>query len=201
LNKQQAEQINKLIVANTNLKMVDEENNILREQLGFFAKNKYKHILSNVIFRGDIADISGQTETIIIDKGSRDGLSPGLPVLSSEGIIVGKIAAVKDNIAEVYLTNNPKCKLAATILSQTNTTGIAEGELGLTIKMNFIPQNINIAKNNTVITSGLEKFIPRGLVIGNVIDVYKENNELWQTATIEPLVNGDDLIIVSIIMP
>ena len=193
--------VNELTKENAELKGLEEENKVLREQLGFFAKNKYRYVMANVVSRGNIADSSGQTETIMIDRGARDGISPGLAVLSANGIIAGKVIESKDNLSLVYLTNNTKCKLAATILSQNNTSGIAQGELGLTIKMDFIPQSVNIKQDDIVITSGLEQSIPRGLAIGKVLTVNRENNELWQSATIEPLHDPDSLNIVSVITP
>jgi rod shape-determining protein MreC len=186
---------------NTKLKMVEEENKLLREHLLFLAKNKYRYVISNVISRGDLSDTLSKTETIIIDKGKNDGIYEGLGIVSHQGVIVGKVVEAKDNIAKVYLTNNSRCKLAATILNEDKTSGITEGELGLTIRMGFIPQDRNIVTGDVVVTSGLEESIPRGLVIGRVIGVSRESNELWQTATIEPLVSSEDLVIVSVLLP
>lgn len=99
------------------------------------------------------------------------------------------------------MTNNSDCKLAATILGDTKTNGITAGDLGLTIKMDFIPQTVIIKPGDLVVTSGLEDAIPRGLVIGKVSTVTKESNDLWQSAVIEPLINPDDLIIISVLLP
>ncbi|MBU0619941.1 rod shape-determining protein MreC, partial [Patescibacteria group bacterium] len=79
------------------------------------------------------------------------------------------------------------------------TMGIIEGEFGLTIKMDFIPQNKRINNEDIVITSGLEKNIPKGLVIGKITRINKNNNEVWQNAIIEPLADLDNLIIVSVL--
>ncbi|MFH0891485.1 MAG: rod shape-determining protein MreC [Candidatus Falkowbacteria bacterium] len=195
------ERMNELTAENTRFKIIEEENKNLREHLGFLTQNEYRYVMANVISRGDIADMSGRTETIIIDKGLKDGIYSGLGVVSSEGIIVGRVVDAKDNISQVYLTNNGKCKLAAAVLSSAKTSGVVEGELGLTIKMNFIPQNEEIKTEDIIITSGLEEMIPRGLVIGRVLEVIKESNEVWQTAVIEPMADPEDLIIVSVLLP
>lgn len=194
-------QFNQLADENANLKMIEAENSILREHLQFLSEKKYKYVMSNVISRGDIGESSERTETILIDKGLKEGVYAGLPVLSSQGIIIGKIAEAKEDIAKVILTNNVKCKLAATVLNQQKTSGVTEGELGLTIKMGFIPQFDQIKAGDMIITSGLERTIPRGLIIGRVAEVKKESNELWQTATIEPMVDSDELVIVSVLIP
>lgn len=195
------DRVNRLTEENARFRTTEEENKSLREHLGFLSNNEYKYVISNVISRGDIMDAAGRTETIAIDKGLRDGIYPGLGVVSSAGVIVGKVVEAKDNISQVYLTNNNKCKLAAVALNADSASGVVEGELGLTIKMNFIPQNKEIKADDIVITSGLEQTIPRGLVIGRVLEVDKENNEVWQTAVIEPMLDPEDLIIVSVLVP
>ena len=98
------------------------------------------------------------------------------------------------------MTTSPGCKLAAAIQNQTKAQGITDGDLGLTIKMNYIPQLEKISLGDTVITSGLGDKIPRGLVIGKVIEVVSESNEVWQGATIEPLVNLNTLTVVTVII-
>jgi rod shape-determining protein MreC len=190
-----------LIQENASLKVLKEENQLLREHFKFSESNDYNFILAEVISRGVLVNFPTQNQYIIINKGAKQGLQIGLPVLSSQGLVVGKIDEVKDNSAKVNLTTDSQCKFAATIQNRDSTVGIAEGDLGLIIKMNFIPQTEEINIGDTVVTSGLEENIPRGLVIGSVTEVLKESNEVWQGAVIEPLVDFNDLIIVSILKP
>jgi rod shape-determining protein MreC len=200
--------INQLTVENATLKFLEEENKVLRKQLNFLSKSGLRYSMANIISRGEMAENSKDSQSIVIDKGLKDGLYSGLAVVSSltngttsQGVIVGKIIEVKDNISEVCLVTNKNCKIAAAILGENKTSGIALGELGLTVKMEFIPQTENIKAGDIVATSGLEQNIPRGLVIGRVTDVKKENNEVWQSATIEPQINLDSLSIISVILP
>jgi len=199
--KELESQINQLTEENVRLKILENENGILREHLGFLVKHEYRYIMSNVISRGEAVETSGREETLIIDKGSKDGVYPGLAIVSGQGIIIGKVAEVKENISQVDLTNSSKCKLAATILNEDKTSGVTEGELGLTIKMKFIPQEEEVNIGDIIVTSGLEQAIPRGLVIGKVTQMEKENNEIWQFATLEPLIKAKDLVIVSVLIP
>lgn len=199
-NEELRGQIASLINENVKLKILEEENEVLRDQLGFFSSHNNKYLISDVISRSGF-DSSKPNQTLIISKGEQDGLKPGLVVVGGQGIIVGKIISTKDHLSEICLTINPECKLAATIQSEDRTSGIAQGDLGLTIKMNFIPQTKRIEKGDVVITSGLEQDIPRGLAIGSVSQINKENNELWQNAIIEPLVDFNDLTIVSVLLP
>lgn len=181
--------------------LLKEENVLLRDSLGFLSRHEHDFVMANVISKGEIGDVYGQPEAIVIDRGKNDGVSEGLAVVDSRGSVVGKVSDVKENSSFVCLTNNSKCKFAATILNEERTSGIIEGELGLTIKMGYIPQNRTIKKGDIVITSGLEENVKRGLVVGRVRDVNKENNELWQEAEIESLIELDNLTIVSVIIP
>ncbi|MBI4778946.1 rod shape-determining protein MreC [Candidatus Falkowbacteria bacterium] len=207
--KQAEEKINSLTAENIKLRFLEEENSTLRKHLNFLNKDNPRYLMANIISRGELTGgNSEENQSVVIDKGSKDGLFPGLAVVSSraygtssEGVIIGKIAGIKEHIAEVYLTTNKNSKIAASIFGENKTSGIVSGELGLTIKMNFIPQTENIKTGDIVATSGLEQNIPRGLIIGRVSEVNKENNEVWQTATIEPSVDLDILSIVSILLP
>ncbi len=191
-------EVKRLTAENSRLKVLEDENRILREYLKFSKENKAGFVLANVIaHRGLNADNFNQS--IIIDKGVRNGIKDGMAVLS-EGIVVGKIVSSKNNISEVCLITGDGCKLAAAVQNINKTSGIIKGNMGLTIKMEFIPQTDKIKIGDTVVTSGLEKNIPRGLVIGKIVNISKENNKLWQNATIEPLVRLDELIIVSVLI-
>jgi len=186
---------------NADLKTAKDENVFLRDHLNFLQTNKLEYVLADVVSKDDITNSSKKSELIVINKGRREGVVIGLPVVSSEGVIIGKIAEVKDDLSSVHLTNSSNCKLAATIFGQQKTSGITEGELGLTMKMDFIPQGTKVSTNDIVVTSGLEKNVPRGLLVGRVLSVNIDTNELWQRAVIEPIVNSEDLVIVSILMP
>ncbi|KKR31078.1 MAG: Cell shape-determining protein MreC [Candidatus Falkowbacteria bacterium GW2011_GWF2_39_8] len=190
--------MNQLIAENSRLKSLEDENRTLRNYLKFLSTKEKKYLMANVISSGSI-DLNSQS--VLLDKGTKDGLYSGLAILSSEGNIVGKIINAKENISEVCIINASRCQLAAAIQNKEKTVGIAQGDLGLTIKMEFIPQNADIKVGDIIISSGLEKSIPRGLVIGQISHIKKESNELWQAARIEPLTNLEDLVVVSVLLP
>jgi len=190
--------VNRLTAENAKLRIFEEENKTLRQQLNFVAKEKKRYQMANVISRGDGVS-SGQT--ITLDRGEKDGIVIGLPVVTGEGFIAGKIIETKEHLSQACLINGGRCQLAATVQNDDKTIGLARGELGLTVKMEFIPQNEKLKVGDIVVTSGLEENIERGLIIGQVRQVNKENNELWQNASIEPLIDLNDLSVVSVLLP
>ncbi|MFA5754378.1 MAG: rod shape-determining protein MreC [Patescibacteria group bacterium] len=188
----------RLTVANSQCREILEENEKLRATLNFLDDNGFQAVEAAVIAKESAA---ADSRDLVINRGIKDGLRTGLGVINETGVIIGQVQEVKDNIASICLTINPGCRLAASIQNQSRTQGITDGDLGLTIKMEYIPQLEKIAAGDTVITSGLGGKIPRGLVIGQVAQVHNESNEVWQSATIEPIVDLDNLTVVSVIIP
>jgi len=189
------------IIDETKLELLTEENEKLRQQLNFLDNNHYEAISANIVSRQNLFNAADNAQDIILDKGTKDGLRPGLGVINESGIIIGKIVEVKDYSARACLTTGSDCQLAAALLNDSKTIGLSEGELGLTIKMNFIPQMEEIKTNDILITSGLGDDIPRGLVIGRVSQVNNQSNEIWQDVTIEPLASLHNLTVVSVVIP
>lgn len=190
-----------LTIQDSHWREVEEENEKLRGQLNFVAANKFKVVLANIIAKEEVFSATEDSRDLVIDRGQKDGLRPDYGVLSPDGAIIGKIVEVNDTSSRICLVTSPGCQLAASLQNEDKTKGITDGNLGLTINMNYIPQLEKIALGDMVITSGLGGNIPRGLVIGKVSEVKSESNEVWQAAIIEPLVNLNDLTVVSIVIP
>ncbi len=189
-----------LLVENAKLKTLEEENEYLKDQIDFRKDNNYNYLLAEVISRNDLMNNSSEEKSIIINKGTKDGLSSGLVLLDGEGVVVGKIIEARDSVSRACLVIDRKCKFAVAIQNQDRTSGVVEGELGLTIKMDLIPQTEILEEGNIIVTSGLENNIPRGLVIGRISELIKENNSLWQKAVIESLVDFDSLVMVGVVL-
>jgi len=194
-------QLSALVVENAHLKDLENENQKLREYLNFFSQNKMNYVLANVTAQENFLDSVKYGQNIIINKGQKDNLIPGLAVINGQGVLVGKVLEVKENSARVCLLINDACKLAVSVLNQNRTIGVTEGDLGLTIKINFVGQTEKISQGDIVVTSGLEKDIPAGLVLGRVSQINNNENDVWQNINVEPLINFDNLGVVSVVLP
>lgn len=183
------------------LKLLEEENEKLRNQLDFLSHNEYKLVSANIISRSDLFSTETNRQEIIIDKGSLDGLSEGLGVLDENGILVGKIINLKERSAQVCLSVGDDCQIPITILNEDRTMGISRGELGLTIKIDLLPQAEDLSLGDIVISSGLGSQIPHGLVVGKIIEINKQSNEIWQDLSLDPLYSAAKLSLVSIVLP
>ncbi|MCD4693948.1 rod shape-determining protein MreC [bacterium] len=192
---------NSLIAENAKLESYRFENKKLRKYLNFLEEVEYKYVMAGVISKGYSINSNEEISTILINRGEKQGIRKGLLVVNSEGVVVGKIEETNNLTSKVSLLTHSNCQLAATIQDGQETYGIVEGDLGLTIKMGFIPQDKEINQGDLVVTSGLEENIPRGYVLGEVVLVERSFNQMWQDAIIEPLVDLKNLTLVSVLVP
>lgn len=189
---------NQLAAENAELKVIEEENQELREIINFKKENQYNSLVAEIIGRDP--DFSNY---FILNRGARDGIQGNFPVISPEGIMVGKILKAEENISVMIIPTDTNFQTAAMVLGKTkkNTSGLLHGEKGLGIKMDFIPQDEVIEVGDTVTTSGLELNMPKGLVVGKIAEVKKEAREIFGEATVSPLVDYEKLNLVAVLLP
>ncbi len=178
------------------LQLLQDENQELKKQLNFIENSKYLSVGVNVI--GKNTEPTGNT--LIVDRGKKDNIKLGNIVITQEGVLVGKITSVDNYFSIVRLINDSQSKVAATITNEEKSIGLIEGGYGISVHMNFIPQNEIIEIGDTVVTSGLEEGIPRGLLIGKIEAIEKEAYQPFQKAVISPFVNLEKITLASIII-
>lgn len=185
-----------LKVADAKLKDLEKENIELRKQLNFFHRRNFISVAADVV--GQNSD--SVEKMVIIDAGEAVGIKLGQPVVAGDGILVGTIAKVEKNISFARLINDNQSKIAATILNKDGSLGVVEGGYGLSVRMNFIPRNETVIIGDTIITSGLEQTIPRGLLIGEVAVAENEAYQPFQQAVLTTAIDLSKLTIVSVLI-
>lgn len=172
------------------------ENTELKKQLNFIKANNYLSVGAQVIGK----NIDSLDNNIIIDCGLKNGCTVGNPVVVESGVLIGKIARAENNMSIVRLINDNQSKIAATAMNRDGSLGLVEGGYGISVTMNYIPQNETINVGEMIITSGLETGMPKGFLIGTVEAVEKEAYQPFQNAVLKPLVNLDKILLVSVIL-
>jgi len=177
-------------------KIKDEknENELLREQLGLVPKKQFDLESAFVIDQ----DPQKLGSWLMIDKGSTDGVEKDMPVIVSDGILVGKIEEVYAKSAKVNLLTDSNSSINAYDL-ETNSKGIVKGEYGLGVLMDMVAQTDILNAGDTVVTSGLGSNVPKGLLIGRVQEIKNSADKLFQQALISPRVKYSKLDVVFVI--
>lgn len=142
-------------------------------------------------------DQNNLIRTIIIDKGVRDGVAVGMPVVTRQGL-VGRIIDVTALASRVLLITDPSSNVSAR-LQISRAQGIVQGRLTGNLRMGLIPLEAKVEVGDVVLTSGLGGNFPPDIVIGQVTSVRQFEFELNQEAEVRSLVNFDTLEFVLVI--
>ena len=182
-----------LLVINSQLKALADENDQLKNLLEFKQAKKFSLVVANILSRDPF-----NNNILIVDVGSKQGVNKGQAVVINDGIIVGKVIDVTNDAATIRLLTDNFSKLAVSSGSES-VAGLLSGSLGLGLEMSYIPQEYNIKKNDLVVTTDLDTNIPKGLVIGTIEEIRYSEEELFKTASVLPLIDFNTLFIVAII--
>ncbi|MFQ3534759.1 MAG: rod shape-determining protein MreC [Aggregatilineales bacterium] len=142
-------------------------------------------------------DTTGLLRSIIIDRGSRDGVRVGMPVVTELGL-VGRIYRVGATSAQVQLVTDTNSFVNAR-LQLTRAEGAVQGTAAGGLRMLYIPLADDVRDGDSVVTSGIGGKFPRGIVIGQVISSRLDESKLFKEAQVRSLIDFNRLEIVLII--
>jgi rod shape-determining protein MreC len=195
LNAQLEAEVARLQSQIIKLQQENSELQVLSALLDFartHAENEY--ITAAVIGR----DISPFLHYIIINRGSDDSLRRGMPVVSSQGL-VGRVAAVTAGGARAQLISDPDTAINVRI-QPSGAEALLQGSITGDLTVEAIPQDAKIQNGDLVLTSGLGGNYPPDILIGQISGVRQRPVELFQSATVEPVVDFSLLEIVLVIV-
>ena len=142
-------------------------------------------------------DASNWARTIIIDKGIEAGLRPGLPVVAAQGV-VGRIIKVAPKSSRVLLITDASSAIAA-LIQRTRTRGVARGR-GDTLAIEYALRDADIQVGDLLVTSGMGGVFPKGLPLGLIESVKKDQFGLFQLVEVIPTTDFSHLEEVMIII-
>ena len=141
--------------------------------------------------------------TIQIDKGRNDGVRVNQPVITAGGL-AGKVVATSGGNARVALITDQSIGVSAEVMPQ-GVAGVVKPEIGgKDLILDFIPKNSNLRRGQVVITSGfrsgaLESLFPRGIPIGRIGSVNRDELENYQRVRVRPYAELRDMDFVQVV--
>lgn len=160
-----------------------------------FARShpEHQYLGASVIGR----DPSPFLNYILINRGSDDGLRRGMPVVTHNGL-AGRIIQVTPSGARVQLITDPTTKINVKI-QPSGADAILSGSITGDISLQQIPQDTEVNPGNLILTSGLGGNFPANIIIGQVTSVRSQENALFQSASVQPVTDYENLDIVLVI--
>lgn len=186
---------------NLQLKEQERENELLTGLLQLKNSLQYKTAAAEVIGR----DSSEFRRLVTLSKGTDAGIKEGDAVVAEGGALVGRVVEVGGNYSKVVLISDQ----SSTVIGQLTTSGAigqVVGQLEGAIVMTNIDSTERIELGEEVVTAGIELAggvrspYPKGLVLGQVIDVRRDANSIVQTAFLQPTANLDKLEYVLVLL-
>lgn len=177
------------------IEVLQGQNNELREAasaterltalLEFKAQAIPTMVAAQVIGR----DAGNWYRTIILDKGQSDGVRPDMGVITPAGV-VGRVVKTTAATSVVLLLTDPNNAIAG-LIQRTRDEGIVEGTVQGLAHLKYIPLLSDVRTGDRVVTSGLVGGFPRGLAIGTITSIDKEEGALFQSAELKPDVDAN----------
>jgi rod shape-determining protein MreC len=136
------------------------------------------------------AAASPDFRTLTIDKGSSDGLTRDMAVISPAGII-GRLVLVSPRASKVQLLVDRNAAAGA-LIERSRAQGIVVGRGDNWLRMDYVSEVSDVVKGDVVVTSGIDGIFPKGFVIGQVESVEKAG-VAYREIIVKPAVNFSSL--------
>jgi rod shape-determining protein MreC len=121
-----------------------------------------------------------------------------MPVVTQNGL-AGRIVQVTATGARVSLITDPATNINVRI-EPSRSSGVLTGSITGDITLEQIPQDADVNPGNLILTSGLGGNYPANIIVGQVTSVRSRENALFQSASVQPITDFEDLSIVLVII-
>lgn len=200
-NKRLKSRIGELAQNQAKLEVVQEENKKLKQELKLNSTlTDYSTVNASVLSRSP----SSWQSYLTINRGQTSGIKKNMPVMSGKGLIgrIIEVDKVSSKVELISTDNELNDKFAAEILGNNkNITGVVsryDSDTG-DLVMENVTSTKNIKKGQSVITSGLGGLTPRGLYIGKVYGIKKDNYGMTNSVYITPAAELRNFTVVTVI--
>jgi rod shape-determining protein MreC len=181
------EKLDQAIEENNRRREIEQENQRLRKLLAFKQHIAVTSVAAEVIGK----DPSAWFRSLIIDKGSADGLSVGLPVVTPQGI-AGQTIEVSEHYAKIMLIIDRNSAVDA-LVQRTRARGVVKGDSADRCRLEYVLRKHEVKVGDIIVSSGFDGVYPKGLRIGEVADVNQSGFEIFLGVTIAPYVDFEKL--------
>jgi rod shape-determining protein MreC len=174
-----------------------DENERLKKLLDFTKDVSFKSIPARVIAR----DPSVWFNSLIINRGTLDGIDLDMPVVTPEGI-VGRVVGVGPVSAQVMLLTDERSAAGAVVgqLGASDAIGSVRGygKNGL-LEMRYVSGLETVNVGDYIVTTGQDKIYPPGLNVGTVVEVKQGTTTTPHTIYVRPGARLDSLQEVAVL--
>jgi rod shape-determining protein MreC len=133
------------------------------------------------------SDRTSLFKTLLINKGTSEGLRVGLAVLAAQGV-VGRIIETSWHASRVLLMIDENSNIDA-LIQRIRAQGILQGAGAAGGNLKYISRTEDVLPGDVVLSSGLAGVFPKGLLLGVVTGVSRKEGGLFQKIDVAPAVD------------
>jgi rod shape-determining protein MreC len=160
---------------------IESENNYLKSLMKSSSQIKDKTLIAELIAVASEPFIN----QVVLNKGTRDGVYVGQPVLDANGVM-GQVIQVGPITCRVLLVNDPRSGVAVQD-ARTGMRAVAVGDSYTgKLRLMYIPKTADVRVGDVFMTSGLGDHYPEGYPVGKVISVVKDPASQFATIYLQP---------------
>lgn len=183
-NDQMKQEIDRLRLQQARLQQDAEQGKRLQALLGFHEQYLDTTVAAQVIGTSG-TDLS---RVIYIDRGTKDGIEPGMAVITPDGI-VGKVSRADRTTSQVLLITDPLSG-AGVLFERLRLNGILKGTQGGYPEVLNVMADEKVQVGDTIITTGGDRVFPKGLPVGTVLNVFPDRDrDPFLAIKVKPAVN------------
>ncbi len=161
---------------------LEAENIRLRELLQSSRKVGERVLIAELL----AVDVDPYTRRIVINKGSRDNIYPGQPILDAEGVM-GQVIHVGPFSSIAMLITDPSHELPVQVnRNGLRTIAVGTGAAGR-LELHHLPNNADITEGDLLVSSGLGGVFPPDYPVATVVAVHTDPHQPFATVEAEPL--------------
>jgi rod shape-determining protein MreC len=179
-NLELREKVDQLTAERNNALERAAELGLLRMQLALPARPQYRELAANVISR----NASLWFRRLTIDRGTLDGVKRDMPVATAGGI-VGRVISVGPNFAMVQVITDKHAGVGA-MLQASRAMGEIRGLDNDRCELKNISTSEKVEVGESVVTTGLDRIYPKGLLVGTVERIEADPNAPWHKIVVKP---------------
>ncbi|RAI84082.1 rod shape-determining protein MreC [Algoriphagus yeomjeoni] len=117
---------------------------------------------------------------ITLNKGSKDGVKPGMGVFNEQGV-VGRVQSVSDNYSVAFSLLNTEMRISSKLKSNGSFGSINwDGKDSKKTKLLYVPRHVKASPGDTIVTNGFSAVFPEGIMVGTIesVDQSSDPNSL-----------------------
>lgn len=170
------------------------ENDRLRQALELRPQLKYESVVAEVVSR----DATAWFKRLVVNKGSQDGVRVNMPVVTADGL-VGRTTQVGPFACQIQLITDEHAGVGGR-LTASRAVGEVEGRGDGNCRLKSISSLYDVNENEPILTSGLDRLYPAGILIGYVTSVAKGAGATPQDITVKTSADLDRVEVVMILL-